>query len=134
MTDFKIIRQKYEENQDFIILNYLPNMLIKYKGKDNNFILEKPGRSHLYYVIKLITSVIMNHLIWFTKNDTALFLWYSFKKCITSLLWWEIIRQTQIQRHLTKQLTIALQLSMWWKRKAEKILQAWKILKRNNYK
>lgn len=50
--DAKIIRQKYEENQDFIISNYLSNILVKYKGKYGNFIIENHGRSHLDYVIK----------------------------------------------------------------------------------
>ena len=50
--DAKTIRQRYGENQDFIISNYLSNILVKYKGKDGNFIMENQGRSHLDYVIK----------------------------------------------------------------------------------
>lgn len=44
--------KKYEESQDFIISNYLSNILVKYKGKDSNFIMENHGRSHFDYITK----------------------------------------------------------------------------------
>lgn len=42
----------YEKSQDFIISNYLSNILVKYKGKDSNFIMKNHGRSHFDYIIK----------------------------------------------------------------------------------
>lgn len=80
--------------------------------------MEKPRRNHLEQVIEF--NNIRNErcqrseLLDMIQRYSVIYM-DSLKKCITSLLWWEIIRQIQIQRHSTERLIIALQVSTWWK-------------------
>ena len=57
--------KKCEESQDFITSNYLSNILVKYKGKDSNFIMKNHGRSHFDYITKF-----NNILLWTTWYDS----------------------------------------------------------------
>lgn len=85
-----------------------PNLDINYKGKTRSFTVEKPSKHYLNQLAKInVTSIkICYHhvsLIQYTENGET-FLWYSSKKCITSIQEWKDIRQTQAEGHAIKQL------------------------------